>query len=569
MNKKLEKYKQDLYEFREVRDLKQMLYSSAQMYGDKTGYLVKDRPGGPYLPISYNQFRDDVNGLGTALLELELKGKKIAVIGDNRYDWLVAHMAAVCGVGISVPLDKELPVGEVANLLNRSGATALIYSAKAEKKVLQALEQAPGVEVVISMDKQEDTDTVKSMPQLVQRGLYLMGQGDRTYLNAQIDPEAMSILLFTSGTTGLAKGVMLSHKNIVSNVMAMSKYVDVHEGHTALSVLPMHHTYEQTCLQMTCLYQGCPVAYCEGLKYITKNMAEAKATVTIAVPLIYESMHKKVWKKAEQSGKADKMRKGIGFSKKLSILPSKVTKNLFKDVHGALGGHMNMLIAGGAAIDPAVVEDFRAMGFNIFQGYGMTECSPIIAVNMDRYSKPASVGLPTPGTKVKLVDVDENGVGEIICQSDSVMLGYYENEEETAKVLKDGWLYTGDYGYFDEDGFLYISGRKKNVIVTKNGKNIFPEEVEFYLAKSDFIAEVVVRGKDDEKSGETIVWAEIFPDFGAIKEQKGDIDQDELKALIKREIDIANDQMSTYKRVKRFKLRDTEFEKTTTKKIKR
>lgn len=569
MNKKLEKYKQDLYEFREVRDLKQMLYSSAQMYGDKTGYLVKDRPGGPYLPISYNQFRDDVNGLGTALLELELKGKKIAVIGDNRYDWLVAHMAAVCGVGISVPLDKELPVGEVANLLNRSGATALIYSAKVEKKVLQALEQAPGVEVVISMDKQEDTDTVKSMPQLVQRGLYLMGQGDRTYLNAQIDPEAMSILLFTSGTTGLAKGVMLSHKNIVSNVMAMSKYVDVHEGHTALSVLPMHHTYEQTCLQMTCLYQGCPVAYCEGLKYITKNMAEAKATVTIAVPLIYESMHKKVWKKAEQSGKADKMRKGIGFSKKLSILPSKVTKNLFKDVHGALGGHMNMLIAGGAAIDPAVVEDFRAMGFNIFQGYGMTECSPIIAVNMDRYSKPASVGLPTPGTKVKLVDVDENGVGEIICQSDSVMLGYYENEEETAKVLKDGWLYTGDYGYFDEDGFLYISGRKKNVIVTKNGKNIFPEEVEFYLAKSDFIAEVVVRGKDDEKSGETIVWAEIFPDFGAIKEQKGDIDQDELKALIKREIDIANDQMSTYKRVKRFKLRDTEFEKTTTKKIKR
>jgi len=569
MNKKLEKYKQDLYEFREVRDLKQMLYSSAQMYGDKTGYLVKDRPGGPYLPISYNQFRDDVNGLGTALLELELKGKKIAVIGDNRYDWLVAHMAAVCGIGISVPLDMELPVGEVANLLNRSGATALIYSAKVEKKVLQALEQAPGVEVVISMDKQEDTDTVKSMPQLVQRGLYLMGQGDRTYLNAQIDPEAMSILLFTSGTTGLAKGVMLSHKNIVSNVMAMSKYVDVHEGHTALSVLPMHHTYEQTCLQMTCLYQGCPVAYCEGLKYITKNMAEAKATVTIAVPLIYESMHKKVWKKAEQSGKADKMRKGIGFSKKLSILPSKVTKNLFKDVHGALGGHMNMLIAGGAAIDPAVVEDFRAMGFNIFQGYGMTECSPIIAVNMDRYSKPASVGLPTPGTKVKLVDVDENGVGEIICQSDSVMLGYYENEEETAKVLKDGWLYTGDYGYFDEDGFLYISGRKKNVIVTKNGKNIFPEEVEFYLAKSDFIAEVVVRGKDDEKSGETIVWAEIFPDFGAIKEQKGDIDQDELKALIKREIDIANDQMSTYKRVKRFKLRDTEFEKTTTKKIKR
>ncbi len=570
MNKKLEKYKQNLYEFREVRDLKQMLYSSAQMFSEKTGYLVKERIGGPYLPITFQQFREDVDGLGTALLELGLEGKKIAVIGENRYDWLVAHMAALCGVGISVPLDKELPAGEVANLLNRSGASALIYSSKVEKKLLQALEEANGVEYLISMDAQEDTETVKSMTQLVERGRYLIAHGDYSFVNAPIDPNAMAILLFTSGTTGLAKGVMLSHKNICSNVYAMSKFVNVTApDEVALSVLPMHHTYEQTCLQMTCLYQGCTVAYCEGLKYITKNMAEAKATVTIAVPLIYESMHKKVWKKAEQGGKADKMRKGISLSKKLSILPPKATKSLFKDVHAALGGTMRTLIAGGAAIDPYVIEDFRAMGFNIFQGYGMTECSPIISVNMDRYSKPASVGLPVPGTRVKLIDIDENGVGEIICKSDSVMLGYYENEEETAKVLKDGWLHTGDYGRFDEDGFLYICGRKKNVIVTKNGKNIFPEEVEFYLMKSDFIAEVVVRGKDDEKSGETIVWAEIYPDFANIKEQKGDLSQDELKALIKREIDIANDQMSTYKRVKRFKLRDTEFEKTTTKKIKR
>ena len=570
MNKKAEKYRSDLYVFREIRDLKQMMNSSAQLYGDKTGYMVKDRPGGPYIPISYNQLKRDVDGLGTALLELGLKGKKVAVIGDNRYEWLVAHMAAVCGVGISVPLDKELPVDEVANLLNRSGASALVYSSKVERKVLQAVQQAPGVELLVSMDAREHSDSVKSMPQLIQHGQDLIEQGDHSYLNAEIDPNVMAILLFTSGTTGLAKGVMLSHKNICYNVYAMSQYVDVHEGHVGLSVLPMHHTYEQTCLQMTCLYQGCPIAYCEGLKYITKNMAEAKATVTIAVPLIYESMHRKVWKKAEQSGKADKMRMGINISRRLSRLPlNRATKKLFKDVHSALGGHMSTLIVGGAAIDPKVVEDFNAMGFNMFQGYGMTECSPIITVNMDRYSKPASVGLPMPGTEVKLVDQDENGVGEIVCKSDSVMLGYYENEEETAKVLKDGWLYTGDYGYFDEDGFLYISGRKKNVIVTKNGKNIFPEEVEFYLSKSPFIAEVVVRGKDDEKTGETIVWAEIFPDMAAVREQNGELSQDELKSLMKREIDAANDQMSTYKRVKRFKLRDTEFEKTTTKKIKR
>lgn len=571
MNKKLQKYSGDLYEFREITDLKQMMNSSEKLYGDKTGYLVKDRPGGSYLPVSYHQLKEDVDGLGTALIELGLKGKKIAVIGDNRYSWLVAHMAAVCGAGISVPLDKELPVNEIANLLIRSGASALIYSSKVERKVFEAMEQVSGVEFLISMDAQEHSETVKSMPQLIQRGQYLIGQGDRSFLNAEIDPDAMAILLFTSGTTGLAKGVMLSHRNICYNVYAMSKFVDVHEGHVALSVLPMHHTYEQTCLQMTCLYQGCPIAYCEGLKYITKNMAEAKATVTIAVPLIYESMHRKVWKKAEQGGKAGKMRMGINISRRLSKLPlDRATKKLFKDVHAALGGHMNTLISGGAAIDPKVIEDFRAMGFNIFQGYGMTECAPIIAVNMDRYSKPASVGLPLPGTVLKIVDQDENGIGEIVCKSDSVMLGYYENEEETAKVLKDGWLYTGDYGYLDEDGFLYISGRKKNVIVTKNGKNIFPEEVEFYLSKSPFIEEVVVRGMDDEKTGETIVWAEIFPNAEAIREQKGgDVSQEELKALMKQEIDAANDQMSTYKRVKRFKLRDTEFEKTTTKKIKR
>lgn len=571
MNKKLEKYKTDLYEFREIRDLKQMMESSVQLYGEKTAYLVKERPGGPYLPISYNQLKEDVDGLGTALIELGLKGKKIAIIGDNRYDWLVAHMAAVCGVGISVPLDKELPVSEVANLLNRSGADALIYSSKVERRVLSAMEQANGVKYLISMDARERTGSTYSMPSLIQRGQYLLSHGDLSFLKAEIDPEAMAILLFTSGTTGLAKGVMLSHKNICYNVYAMSKYVNVSENHVALSILPMHHTYEQTCLQMTCLYQGCPIAYCEGLKYITKNMAEAKATVTLAVPLIYESMHRKVWKKAQQSGKADKMRMGINISRRLCRLPlNRATKKLFKDVHAALGGHMQTLIAGGAAIDPKVVEDFQAMGFNIFQGYGMTECSPIIAVNMDRFSKPASVGLPLPGTLIKIADQDENGVGEIVCKSDSVMLGYYENEEETAKVLKDGWLYTGDYGYLDEDGFLYISGRKKNVIVTKNGKNIFPEEVEFYLGKSSYISEVVVRGKEDDTSGETIVWAEIFPDMEAASQHLGHTpDSSELKSLMKREIDAANDQMSTYKRVRRFKLRDTEFEKTTTKKIKR
>jgi long-chain acyl-CoA synthetase len=298
-------------------------------------------------------------------------------------------------------------------------------------------------------------------------------------------------------------------------------------------------------------------------------MAESKATVMLGVPLIFESMHKKVWKQAEASGKADKMRTAIQLSKKLERFNIKSMKKLFKSVHQAMGGHMRMFISGAAAIDPAVIEDFNAMGITMFQGYGMTENSPIISVNKDRYYKPASVGFPMPGTEVKIIDEDENGVGEIICRGDSVMIGYYNNPEETAKVLVDGWLHTGDYGYFDRDGFLYVAGRKKNVIVTKNGKNIFPEEVEFYLNKSDYIKEVIVWGVDDEKSGDTVVQAEIFPDYDAVYEKFGKVSDEELKRILKKEIDEINEHMPLYKRVKRFELREEEFEKTTTKKIKR
>ena len=306
----------------------------------------------------------------------------------------------------------------------------------------------------------------------------------------------------------------------------------------------------------TSIYEGCCVAICEVLKYIVKNMAESKATVMLGVPLIFESMHKKVWKKAEESGKADKMRAAVQLSKTLNKFNIKSTKKLFKAVHQAMGGNMKLLISGAAAIDPAVVEDFNAMGFTMIQGYGMTENAPIISVNKDRYYKPASVGLPMPGTEIKIIDVDENGIGEIICRGDSVMLGYYNDEEETKKVLMDGWLHTGDYGYFDKDGFLYISGRKKNVIVTKNGKNIFPEEVEFYLNKSDYIQEVVVWGTDDERSGDTVVCAEIFPDYGYVQEQHGKLSQEGLQKILKKVIDEVNENMPLYKRVKRFYIRE-------------
>lgn len=562
------KYKDVLYEYRPITDLKDMVDSSAQLFSEKDAYLVKNTPGGQYIPIKYGQFKKDIDGLGTKLTDMGLRGRKIAVIGENSYKWLVTYLAVTNGTGVIVPLDRELPAKEIANLLTRAEASALVFSKKMRSTAVEAAEllKTP-LEYMICMDELEGFTDFNT---LVEQGRELIEQGDVRFTKAEIDREAMCSLLFTSGTTGMAKGVMLSHKNITANVYNMSKYVSIPESDYGLSVLPMHHSYELTCHIFTGIYQGMTVAFCEGLKYILKNMAEAPAGVMLGVPLVFESMYKKILKQAEAAGKLGKMKKMIAVSKKLKLYNHpEITKKIFKDVHNALGGHMHLFIAGGAPIDPSVIENFQALGIPMIQGYGMTENAPIIAVNRDKYSKPASVGPPMPGTEVKIIDPDKKGVGEIIVKSDSVMLGYYRNPEETAEVLKDGWLYTGDYGYFDKDGFLYVCGRKKSVIVTKNGKNIFPEEVEFYLTQSEFIAEALVHGVEDERSGDIVVKAEVFLDREALKDAKGDLSSQELRLFIKQEIDRINEQMPAYKRVKRFGIRETEFEKTTTRKIKR
>jgi long-chain acyl-CoA synthetase len=569
LNMTMTRYKDELYPVRSISDLKDLINQSAALYPNRDAFLVKHTPGGLYQSVNYEKLKQDMDALGTALMNLGLTGKKIAVIGENRYEWVIAYLATINGVGTIVPLDKELPVAEIHHLLQFSGVSAVIYSGKVEIAIEEAVQGIPAIEYLISMDADIDRENYKSLNLLIEKGKKLIAEEKRYYLDAIIDPEVLAIILFTSGTTGLAKGVMLNHKNLCANVVGVSRFIKLTGEDTTLSVLPIHHTYEFTGEILTCLYQGACIAFCEGLKYIVKNMAESRATILLGVPLIFESMHKKVWKKAESSGSAEKLKGAIAISRTLNKFNIKAARRLFKSIHAALGGNARMFIVGAAATDPTVIEDFNAMGITMFQGYGLTECSPLVSVNKDRYFKAASVGLPLQGTEIQIIDKDENGVGEIICRSDSVMLGYYNNPEETAKVLKDGWLYTGDYGYFDRDGFLYISGRKKNVIITKNGKNIFPEEVEFYLNKSDYISEVVVWGLDDAATGETIVCAEVVPDFETIKDEMGELSPEKLTKLMGEIIDAANEKMSTYKRVKRFNIRETEFEKTTTKKIKR
>ena len=574
MNKK--KYENQLYDVSYVETLKELVDNSVLKFSDRAAYMYKDDHKEPFKAMTYAEFKDVQNAIGTALIERGFKGSKIAVIGDNSHRWALSYYSVVCGVGVIVPIDRNLEKGEITNLLQRADVEAVFASTKLASTIASLLAELPLVKKVIIMatpgddvDEFLEDERFMTMEQLVAEGKELVAKGNLDYIDAEIHAEDLSTILFTSGTTGLAKGVMLSHRNLSQNVFNMSKYVQIPDEGRVLDVLPMHHVYEMTCTVMTSFYQGATVVICEGLKYIQQNFVEAECNIMLGVPLIFENIYRKIWTKAEKSGNADKLRRAINMSMKLDLRNKKVvTKRLFKAVHDIFGESLYILIAGGAAIDPNVISEFEAMGLPMMQGYGMTENSPIIAVNQDRYGKAASVGKPMPGTEVRIVDKDESGIGEVICKGPSVMMGYYKDAENTAKTIKDGWLYTGDYGYLDEDGFLYITGRKKNVIVTKGGKNIFPEEVEYYLLLSDFISEVIVYGKHEEIKDDLICTAIMYPDFKAL-ENAGYMTDEEKYRKLKEAVDEANSKMPPFKRVKRIEIREDDFIKTTTLKIKR
>lgn len=560
-----------LYEVRTIKTLKDMLNSSAELYGSKPAFLVKRKGNENYQPILYREFKADVDALGTALINLGLKGKRIAVIGENRYEWGLSYLSVVNGTGIIIPLDKELPQNEIANLLVRSKADAIIFSGSYKDIIGNILQQLGSLRFCIDMDADFDSEGILSLKKLIGRGKELLDRGDTSFINAEIDDEAMNILLFTSGTTDFAKAVMLSHKNICSNLMAMCSMLYIDDKDTFLSVLPLHHTYECTCGFLCQIYRGSTIAFCEGLRHIPKNLAEAKATMMLGVPLIFEAMYKRIWDQAAKTGADKKLKAAIKISNFLKTFGIDVTKKLFSPVHQTLGGHIRMFISGAAGIDPVVAKGFRDLGIFLVQGYGLTECAPIVALNRDIDFKDDAAGLPLPGMEVKITDPDSEGIGEIVAKGPNVMLGYYENEEATKKALKNGWFYTGDLGYMDRDGFIHITGRKKNVIVTKNGKNIYPEEIETLLNRSEFIKESLVYGKDDEESGEVVVAATIVPDMEKIETAFKDkqLEAQDIYNIIQNEIKAINKGLTTYKYIKDFRLREDEFAKTTTKKIKR
>ncbi len=549
----MKKYKN--YEVRPIENLKEMLYTSAATWPEKNAFLEKR--DGVYEGITFNQYLLDVEGLGTELCARGLLGKRVIVTGENCYAWALAYMTVICGLGVVIPVDKEIPPEEIANIANISEADAVIYSAKYEDKIKK-------------IEKPLDFICFDELAGLCAAGREKINAGDRTYLDLEIDKHEMASLIFTSGTTGVSKGVMLSHHNITFNLTEMCQMIYIGPKDTFLSVLPLHHAYECTCGFLCQIYRGSTIAYCEGLRYIMKNMKEVHPTMILCVPLLIETMYHKIWANIRKNGMEKMVKKALAASNASRKIGIDLRKKLFSEIHETFGGKLRMMIAGGAAVDPDILKGLRDFGILAVQGYGLTECAPLAAVNRDKFYCDSSAGLATPNATLEIVDAAEDGTGDIRFKGDNIMLGYYKAPELTAEVIVDGWLYTGDLGFIDKDGFLHITGRRKNVIVTANGKNIFPEELETYLSRNPYVLESVVVGVPDETGRDYDIVAMILPDRERLDEENPDGYSEELvREKLTEAVKQANSMVQQYKRIKKFLVRNEEFPKNTSKKIKR
>lgn len=558
------------YDIRPIRDFRDMLSQSAKLFADQPAFKLKN-DAGEYYDVLYPDFQADVYALGTTLIDLGLQGEKIAVIGHNCYEWCTSYLAVTCGTGIVVPIDKELPACDIENILRVSGAAAILFDEKAAQKVLENRASLPADFRMISFGEGDAAQGILSLHELLEQGHALLKQGDTRLKDAPIDAEGLGSLLFTSGTTGMAKGVMLSQRNICEDIMSLSGVVKIYPTDQLLSILPLHHTYECSLGFIMILYSGACIAFCEGLRYIVKNMQEIEPTIFVTVPLMLEKMHNRILKTAAKK-KGGKLMLGIGkvISNATSALGVDINDKIFGEIQRNFGGRLRMIITGAAAISPEVVRDFKTFGIPVYLGYGLTECSPLVIGNNDRVELPDSVGVPLPGVEAKIINPDFSGVGEICVKGPMVMLGYYNAPEATADVIDgDGFFHTGDLGTVDENGYYRITGRIKNVIVTKNGKNIYPEEVEYYLNKNPLVAESIVVGEDEDN--ETMVTAKVFPNVDAIREKlkQTSVSKEEIVKALSSVVKEVNKKLPSYKNIKKLVVRENEFVKTTTQKIKR
>ena len=562
----MEDKRMNLYEATEFETIRDVIKNAVKKHPENNAFILKNKKDKDieYKKITYKQFDEDIDNLGTELINLGLKGKRIAIIGKNRYEWIVSYLATVNGTGIVVPLDKGLPESEVESSLIRSKADCIIFE-ESYTEMIQNIKKSENTNIkeYICMDKQENFTSIE---ELIEKGKKLLKEGNREFLDSQINPTEMSIILFTSGTTSMSKAVMLSHKNIASNIYAMTKCEDIRSSDTNIAFLPFHHTFGCTGILMF-LSLGATNVFCDGLRHIQKNLVEYKVSTFVCVPLLIESIYKKIWQEIEKTNQTKKVKFGITLSKILLKIGIDIRPKLFKPIISKLGGKIRMVISGASGIDPKVAEGFRDFGIYVVQGYGLTETSPVLAAENIKYYKTGSTGLPMPGVEVQIDNPNEQGIGEIKAKGPNVMLGYYENEEETNKVLKNGWFYTGDLGYMDKDGFLYITGRKKNVIVLKNGKNVYPEELEVLIGNLPYVKENMVFGK--EKGDDLVVSAKIVYNSDYMKDNYPDKTQEDIEKIIWEDVKEINKTMPNYKHIKNIIVTDQEMIKTTTAKIKR
>ena len=554
------------------KTVKEIFLRSTEKFADRPFILEKFNPKEPFSEITYKQFKNDVISLGTALTKkYNLKDERIVIIGENTYHWYVSYMAAVCGAGIAVPIDKELPVNEIENVIKRAKASVVIYSTKEKEKIKKVEDKLPFVKYFMQMNSNDKlVGREIGLNTVINNGKKIIEKGDNSYLDIEIDPEEFKVLIFTSGTTSAAKGVMLCNRNLAENVNAVSPYVYVNEEERWFSVLPLHHCYECSIGFLLPMAVGGSIAICQGLKHIVENMKETQPTVLLAVPLLIESLYKKINKSIEKGGKAALVNSMIHVTNALKAVGIDIKRKVFAEIYDNLGGKLKFIVSAAAPIDPKAGKWVQDIGINFLQGYGLTETSPIAALTPDYEPKIGSAGKALVCSELKIKNPNEKGEGEVLIKSTTLMLGYYENEEATNEVVHDGWFNSGDIGYLDKDGFLFITGRSKNVIVTQNGKNIYPEEIEMMLGKIPEIKESMVYGKEEEKGKELTITARVIPNYEEIKTiYKKELSDEEVYNIIWNKIKEVNRELTSYKAIKKLEIKKDEFEKTTTMKIKR
>ena len=545
----------------ELSTFRSLIENSERLYSQNTAFILKDGQGQLY-NVSYKSFLKDIDCFGEGLYSLsDKKDIKVAICADNCYEWCVTYFAVTSGKGVIVPVDKDLPSQQLKNLFMMSDTDIVVCDNKIYDKIIQFYGE-DDVRPIVILISNGDTDACESFEKVRSKGEKAILKKGITYLTEDKDENSLSVLLFTSGTTGVSKGIMLSEKNICSDIIGVCKKVSVTQSDVTLSVLPLHHTYEAIAFLMV-IYSGGAISFCQNIRYLRQNLKLYRPTVLVTVPLMLEKLLRAIESEIADQGKRGKVRL---LSVVSGFISEEKKKKIFSAVHQLFGGRLKKIIVGAAPMNPETSQAFELFGIPVIFGYGLTECSPIVICNSDSDRKKGSIGKPLCSVQVKIENPDSDGIGEICVKGPMVMLGYYNNKAATDEALIDGFLHTGDLGYCDENGYYYITGRSKNVMVTSTGKNIYPEEIEAYLNKYDIVEEVVVSQTDGE-----FITAQIFPNISAMEKKlkKRNPSETEIKVLLNEAVRSVNRKLPSYKRIKKLIVRNEGFAKTTTHKIKR